>query len=110
MAGRRVLYGWPYYAWSAGYNASKYDKLYVELFEGKDPWKVYHLLKENGITYVAYDNAVRRGQFVRQPNEQLYATYFPKVFDDSRYNGLVIYKVPKTSPPKAAPPPSPPRS
>ena len=23
MAGRRVFYGWPYYAWSAGYNASK---------------------------------------------------------------------------------------
>ena len=100
MAGRRVLYGWPYYAWSAGYNASKYDRLYTELFEGKDPWKVYHLLKENGIKYVVYDNAVRQGQFIKRPNEQLYATYFPKVFEDSRYNGLVIYKVPETSPPK----------
>ncbi len=100
MAGRRVLYGWPYYAWSAGYNASNYDRLYTELFEGKDPWKVYHLLKENGISYVAYDNAVRQGQFVKRPNEQLYATYFPKVFEDSRYNGLVIYKVPDTPPPK----------
>ena len=100
MAGRRVLYGWPYYAWSAGYNASKYDRLYTELFEGKDPWKVYHLLKENGISYVAYDNAVRQGQFIKRPNDQLYATYFPKVFEDSRYNGLVIYKVPETSPPK----------
>jgi DNA-binding beta-propeller fold protein YncE len=100
MAGRRVLYGWPYYAWSAGYNASKYDRLYAELLEGKDPWKVYHLLKENGIKYVAYDNAVRHGQFVKRPNEQLYATYFPKVFEDSRYNGMVIYKVPETSPPK----------
>jgi DNA-binding beta-propeller fold protein YncE len=100
MAGRRVLYGWPYYGWSAGYNASKHDRLYTELFEGKDPWKVYHLLKENGISYVAYDNAVRQGQFIKRPNEQLYATYFPKVFEDSRYNGLVIYKVPDTSPPK----------
>jgi DNA-binding beta-propeller fold protein YncE len=100
MAGRRVLYGWPYYAWSAGYNASKYDRLYIELFEGKDPWKVYHLLKENGISYVAYDNAVRQGQFVKRPNEQLYATYFPKVFEDRRYNGLVIYKVPDTPPRK----------
>jgi DNA-binding beta-propeller fold protein YncE len=100
MAGRRILYGWPYYGWSAGYNASKYDRLYTELFEGKDPWKVYHLLKENGISYVAYDNAVRQGQFIKRPNDQLYATYFPKVFEDSRYNGLVIYKVPETSPPK----------
>jgi DNA-binding beta-propeller fold protein YncE len=100
MAGRRVLYGWPYYAWSAGYNAGKYDRLYSELFEGKDPWKVYHLLKGNGIKYVVYDNAVRQGQFIKRPNEQLYATYFPKVFEDSRYNGLVIYKVPDTPPPR----------
>jgi len=99
MAGRRILYGWPYYAWSAGYNAGKYDKLYTELFESKDPWKVFRLLKENGITYVAYDNAVRQGQFIKRPNQQLYATYFPKVFEDNRYNGLVIYKVPDTPPP-----------
>jgi DNA-binding beta-propeller fold protein YncE len=99
MAGRRILYGWPYYAWSAGYNAGKYDRLYTELFESKDPWKVYHLLKENGITYVAYDNAVQQGQFIKHPNQQLYATYFPKVFEDNRYNGLVIYKVPDTPPP-----------
>jgi DNA-binding beta-propeller fold protein YncE len=99
MAGRRVLYGWPYYGWSAGYNASKYDRLYTELFESRDPWKVYHLLKENGISYVAYDNAVRQGQFIKHPNQEFYATYFPKVFEDSRYNGLVIYKVPDTPPP-----------
>jgi len=98
MAGRRILYGWPYYAWSAGYNASKYDRLYTELFESKDPWKVFRLLKENGIKYVAYDNAVRQGEFIKRPNQQLYATYFPKVFEDTRYNGLVIYKVPDTPP------------
>src|SRR5437773_2933896 len=100
MAGRRVLYGWPYYSWGAGYDATKRDRLYTELFESKDPWKVFHLLKENGISYVAFDNAVRQGQFIKRPNQQLYASYFPKVFEDSRYNGLVIYKVPDTAPPK----------
>ena len=100
MAGRRVLYGWPYYGWSAGYDASKHDKLYTDLFESKDPWKVFHLLKENGISYVAFDNAVRHGQFIKRPNEQIYATYFPKVFEDkqNRYNALTIYKVPDTAP------------
>jgi DNA-binding beta-propeller fold protein YncE len=100
MAGRRVLYGWPYYGWSAGYNASKHDRLYTELFESKDPWKVYHLLKENDIKYVAYDNAVRQGQFIKRPNQELYATYFSKVFEENRYNGLIIYKVPDTPPAK----------
>jgi hypothetical protein len=102
MAGRRVLYGWPYYGWSAGYNASQHDRLYTELFESKDAWKVFHLLKENGITYVAFDNAVRHGQFIKRPNEQVYATYFPKVFEDkqNKYNSLTIYKVPETAPAK----------
>jgi len=102
MAGRRVLYGWPYYGWSAGYDASKHDRVYTELFESKDPWKVFHLLKENGISYVAFDNAVRHGQFIKRPNEQVYATYFPKVFEDkqNRYNSLTIYKVPETAPPQ----------
>jgi len=100
MAGRRVFYGWPYYAWSAGYDASKRDKVYTELFENRDPWKVYHLLKENGIKYVAYDNAIRQAQFIKRPNQELYATYFPKVYDATNYNGMVIYKVPDTPPPK----------
>jgi DNA-binding beta-propeller fold protein YncE len=100
MAGRRVFYGWPYYGWSAGYNAAKRDRVYTELFESKDPWKVYHLLKENGISYVAYDNAIRQAQFIRRPNQELYATYFPKVYEANQYNGLVIYKVPDTPPPK----------
>jgi DNA-binding beta-propeller fold protein YncE len=100
MAGRRVFYGWPYYSWGAGYDATKRDRLYIELFQSKDPWKVYHLLKENGIKYVGYDNAIRQAQFVRRPNQELYATYFQKVYDADKYNGLVIYKVPDTAPPK----------
>jgi sugar lactone lactonase YvrE len=102
MAGRRVFYGWPYYGWSAGYDARKRDKVYIDLFENKDPWKVFRLLKENGITYVAFDNAVRHAQFIKRPNEQVYATYFPKVFEDkqNRYNSLTIYKVPESPPPQ----------
>jgi DNA-binding beta-propeller fold protein YncE len=100
MAGRRVFYGWPYYSWGAGYDASKRDRVYVELFENRDPWKVYRLLKENGITYVGFDGAVRQASFIKRPNEQLYATYFPKVFEDkqNKYNSLTIYKVPDTPP------------
>src|SRR5437870_1159520 len=44
--------------------------------------------------------SIRHGQFIKHPNQQLYATYFPKVFEDNRYNGLVIYKVPDTPPPR----------
>ncbi len=100
MAGRRVFYGWPYYAWSAGYDASKRDKVYIDLFENRNPWKVYRLLRENGINYVGFDGAVRHADFIKRPNEQLYATYFPQVFQDkkNKYNSLTIYKIPDTPP------------
>src|ERR1044071_3189415 len=101
MAGRRVFYGLPYYAWSAGYDASKRDKAYLDLFQSRDPKKVFRLLKENGITYAAFDNAVRRGEFVKRHNEQIYSRYFQKVFDDkqNKYDLLAIYKVPDKEPP-----------
>jgi len=100
MAGRRVFYGWPYYGWSAGYDATERDRVYRELFESKDPAKVFQLLKDNGIAYVAYDGAVRHGDFIRRPNEQIYSQYFSKVFEDkeNRYNSLIIYKVPAKAP------------
>jgi DNA-binding beta-propeller fold protein YncE len=99
MAGRRVFYGWPYYAWSAGYDASKRDKDYLDLFQSRDPRKVFRLLKENGVSYVAFDNAVRRGEFVKRHNEQIYSRYFQKVFENRQYDLLTIYKVPDTEPP-----------
>jgi DNA-binding beta-propeller fold protein YncE len=49
---------------------------------------------------VGYDNAVRQAQFIKRPNQEVYSTYFPKVYDADKYNGLVIYKVPDTPPPK----------
>jgi len=100
MAGRRVFYGWPYYSWGAGYDATKRDRAYLDLFQTKDPRKVFRLLKDNNISYVAFDNAVRHNEFVKSPNEQVFATYFPKVFQDKehKYNSLTIYRVPETVP------------
>ena len=100
MAGRRVFYGWPYYSWGAGYDSSKRDRAYLDLFQTKDPRKVFRLLKANNISYVAFDNAVRHSEFVKSPNEQVFSQYFPKVFQDKehKYNSLTIYKVPETAP------------
>jgi DNA-binding beta-propeller fold protein YncE len=71
------------------------------MFESKNPRLVYELLKQNGINYVAFDNAVRsHSEKVKKANEQLYSTYFEKVYEDkeNRYGKLVIYKVPDSVP------------
>jgi DNA-binding beta-propeller fold protein YncE len=101
-AGRKLFCGYTLFAWGAGYDIAKRELIHREMFESRDPRKVYRLLKENNIGYVAFDNGVRHSQFIKRPNEQVYAEYFPKVFEDKqgRYNSLTIYEVPDTTPQK----------
>ncbi|MEY2539823.1 MAG: hypothetical protein QOG67_3563 [Verrucomicrobiota bacterium] len=100
LAGRRVFYGWPSFAWSSGYDTTKRDMVYKDLFENRDPRHVFSLLHDNKIAYVAFDNGVRHGEFIKRPNEQLYAKNFPKVFEDreNKYASLIIYKIPDKAP------------
>jgi len=100
FAGRKLFCGYTLFAWGAGYDIAKRELTQRELFESRDPRKVYRLLKENNIGYVAFDNGIRHSQFIKRPNEQVYAQYFPKVFEDKqgRYNSLTIYKIPDAAP------------
>lgn len=117
MAGRRLYYGHPYYAWGAGYPVNERDVIYRKMLESRDINEVFSLIKENRIDYVAIDNIVRSGaDFIKKNNEQLLQAYFPVVFSDTenKYDNLKIYKVPETlGPPdpsftiEATPTPSP---
>ncbi|MFL6520263.1 MAG: 6-bladed beta-propeller [Chthoniobacterales bacterium] len=100
LAGRRIFYGWPSFAWSAGYDTTRRDNEYKQLFESTDPYTVFRLLAKNGIDYVAIDEGVRRGEFIKRPNEELYKLNCQKVWEDktNQYWGLVIYKVPNPPP------------
>src|SRR5262249_53542788 len=100
MTGRRVFYGWPYYSWGAGYDASKRDRVYMDLFENRDPWKVYRFLKKNGIKYVGSDGAFPQASFKKQPKKHFYPKFSKKVFENKKnsYNSLIIYKVPDPPP------------
>ena len=102
FAGRKLFCGYTLFAWGAGYDIAKRELTQRELFESRDPRKVYRLLKENNIGYVGFDNGIRHSQFIKRPNEQVYAQYFPKVFEDKqgRYNSLTIYKITDATPPQ----------
>jgi DNA-binding beta-propeller fold protein YncE len=100
LAGRRLFYGWPSFSWGAGYDTTRRDEEYRQLFESTDPYQVFRLLKKNQIAYVAIDEGVRQSDFIRRHNEELYSLNFPKVWEDKKneYASLVIYKVPETAP------------
>ena len=96
LAGRKIYYGWPYYAWSAGYPLAPREQAYKEIMGGTDPAEVVRLLQREGIDYVAIDDAMRTRDFVRFLNERLFAATLEPAFTDteSRHGRLVIYRVP----------------
>ncbi len=98
LAGRRIFHGWPYYTWGAGYLTDERDQLYKRLFEERDPNALLNLLRQNNISYVAFDHGVRNGGFVKDVNEPVYEAHFQKVFNDANneYDQLSIFKIPET--------------
>jgi len=93
MAGRRVFFGWPYYAWSAGYSVSDRESVYRQMWQDRNPQTLLGRLHDNHVSYVALDDGLRRGEFGRNTNESIYRKYFPKVFEEG---SLVIFNVPQT--------------
>jgi DNA-binding beta-propeller fold protein YncE len=101
MAGRRLFYGWPSFPWSSGYDTTRRDRDYHELFESTDPYAVFRLLYKHNIAYVAIDDSIRHNhESIKRPNEELYRLNFPKVWEDTanQYGKLTIYKVPHPPP------------
>ncbi len=97
LAGRKLFFGDPYYAWGAGYDTTKRETLVRNMFEMRDPVEFLRLLKENNIGYIAVDDMVRSSKvFIQNPNEDMIAKYFPQVFNDDKkqYANIKIYKVP----------------
>ncbi len=96
LAGRRLFYGYPYYAQSAGYPTGERDAVYRQMFQERNPQTLLFMLQENNISYVAIDNGLRKDDFIKNLNESVFKGNFEQVFQDSdnRYDGLIIYKVP----------------
>ena len=95
LAGREIYYGWPYYAWSAGYDVFPREAWYREVFANRSPRQVAEQLKERGIAYVAIDDGVRRGSFAPKVNEEIFQQHFERAFtDDGTHGNIVIYRVP----------------
>jgi len=82
LAGRKVYYGWPYFAWSAGYDTSGREQVVRAIFSSDDPRRIKDLLKNNGIRYVIVDDGTRSSSTPMQ-NERIFQEYFHPVYQDS---------------------------
>jgi hypothetical protein len=52
LAGRKIYFGWPYFAWSQGYNTENRGKIFTQILESNDKTVACELLKNNEIDFV----------------------------------------------------------
>jgi hypothetical protein len=93
MAGRKLYYGWPYYAWGAGYNTLGRENMVKEVFAATKPDEIPGILLSKGIRYVIIDDSLRQSQNFSL-NEQYFKDNFEMVYETAFLN-TTVYKVPE---------------
>lgn len=58
MAGVMMYLGWPYYAWSAGYDTYDRAENAKEIYTSQEPERVKSLVRQEGITYILFEEGM----------------------------------------------------
>ncbi len=59
MGGAMLYYGWPYYAWSAGYDTYQRDWDVKKMYEASSVEELNYLIEEHNIRYIIVDHDCR---------------------------------------------------
>jgi len=89
MAGRPIYYGWPYYAWSAGYDTDSRFQFVKGIYEAATEDELLKIVHETNIRYIVVDNAVRESKEYRV-NEDVIGRTLPEVFRDDKENTRIF--------------------
>lgn len=78
MSGVMMYCGWPYYAWSAGYNTNYRAGVATEIYTTGDQKRLKALVQQEGITYILY----QEGMTFEEKNcrEDAIASAYPLVY------------------------------
>ena len=84
MSGAMLYCGWPYYAWSAGYDTNYRAGVAVEIYTSDSPERVKELVEQEGITYLLYEENMTFEENICR--EDVIAALYPLVYtsDDER--------------------------
>ena len=93
LAGRKIFLGWPYFAWSAGYNTQQRESLRRDIWAATQNDKKYicQLLKENHLSFVTLEKNMED----LTPNLAFWQNNFLKVYNNPQ-NSFIIYDVQKS--------------
>jgi hypothetical protein len=88
LAGRKIFLGWPYFAWSQGYDTLSRDNLRKSLLNTNDKTYFCKYIIENKIDYVE----LNENNNEINVNKNFFDVNFPKVYDN-KSSFLTIYKI-----------------
>ena len=81
FGGAMLYYGWPYYAWSAGYDTASREEKVKEMYGATEGNRLKDLVEQEGITYIIVEKANRENtNYVVQ--EDLIAHTFKQVYTE----------------------------
>lgn len=95
LAGRRLYFGWPYFAWSAGYEEKGRDTRWRSMYTARDPQILRYLVASEGIDYIFVQDDYANNTEFKDFNEGTIKAAFPLVFEDKETHAR-IYRVKKT--------------
>ncbi len=75
MGGAMLYYGWPYYAWSAGYDTYYRDMQVKRMYEAASPEELDYLIRDNNIRYIIVDHDCRTSSEYDVREDIIEATY-----------------------------------
>ena len=75
FGGAMLYYGWPYYAWSAGYDTDYRAAQVKAMYEAGSQDVLRELCTENNIRFIIVDNAVRTSENFRVNEKVIASTY-----------------------------------
>ncbi|RJQ35878.1 hypothetical protein C4559_05970 [Candidatus Microgenomates bacterium] len=90
LAGRKIFLGWPYFAWSLGYDTQQRDTLRKNLFDPKNLSFFCNNIKKYNLKYAIIEN--QNNDFT--VNSNFFEKEFPKIYYN-KINKLKIYELSK---------------
>lgn len=88
LSGIMLYNGWPYYAWSAGYDTDTRAANAVEIYSSKDKEKVKKLVKKEGIDYIIYKDGMTYEE--HECSDEVIKKIYKCVFEEGKTR---VYKV-----------------
>ncbi len=75
LAGAMLYDGWPYYAWSAGYDTASRDEQVKKMYEAESSEELSALVEENNISYIIVDYEARSSEDYTVREDIISSTY-----------------------------------